>query len=78
MDFEKVVRRLLVMGQGRVHFLNWGNHATNKFGDVPNVILAGTLFYRPSYYEALPRLVAHLRAADGRIDRGAVDEVTIG
>ena len=39
-----------------VNFLNWGNHsATNEYCDVPNVILAGTLFYEPSYYEALAR-----------------------
>ena len=30
--------------------------ATNEFVDVRNVILAGTLFYRPSFYEALKRL----------------------
>jgi hypothetical protein len=40
----------------RVNFLNWGNHsATNEYCNVPNVILAGTLFYEPSYYEALAR-----------------------
>jgi hypothetical protein len=49
-----------IAGDGaRVKFLHWGNHhATNDYADVPNVILAGTLFYRPSYYEALTRLAA--------------------
>jgi hypothetical protein len=56
-DFEKAVTTRLVMGRGRVHFIHWGEHqATNDYADVPNVILAGTLFYRPSHYEALTRL----------------------
>jgi len=43
----------------KLHFINWGRHmATNEFATVPNVILAGTLFYRPSHYEALGRLAA--------------------
>lgn len=43
----------------KIHFINWGNHmATNEYANVPNVILAGTLFYRPSYYEAIGRLAA--------------------
>jgi hypothetical protein len=49
----------------RLHFLTWGNHAaTNAFVEVPNVILAGTLFFRPSQYEALGRLAAATPDAD--------------
>jgi hypothetical protein len=62
MDFEAEVRGLIAHDKGRVHFLNWGNHhATNNYSGVRNVILAGTLFYRPSYYEALARLAANKR-----------------
>lgn len=60
-DVERAVRDLLGndVDQGKVHFINWGRHtATNAYAQVPNVILAGTLFYRPSYYEALGRLAA--------------------
>jgi hypothetical protein len=40
-----------------VSTLHWGAHdATNDYANVPNIILAGTLFLRPSYYEALGRL----------------------
>jgi hypothetical protein len=45
---------------------------------VPNVILAGTLFYRPSYYEALTRLAADKRPAQGAISKTVEEEVTIG
>lgn len=37
----------------QVRFLTWGrHHGTNAFADVPNVVLAGTLFYRAMDYEA--------------------------
>jgi len=42
------------------------------------VILAGTLFYRPSYYEALARLVADRRPVQGGIDPAMEKDVTIG
>jgi hypothetical protein len=62
MDFEAEVLGLIAHDKGRVHFLNWGNHhATNNYSGVRDVILAGTLFYRPSYYEALARLAANKR-----------------
>ena len=60
------------------HAVRKNHHATNKFGDVPNVILAGTLFYRPSYYEALARLVADRRPAQGAIDDATFDDVMLG
>ncbi len=50
----------------RVHFVNWGRHdATNAFANVPNVILAGTLFYRPSYYEAVGRMASGRPSSTG-------------
>jgi hypothetical protein len=43
-----------------LHFVTWGQHtATNDFADIPNIILAGTLFYAGPAYEA------HARAASG-------------
>ena len=54
-DVEQAVRKLSKASQ--VDFITWGAHmATNEFVSVSNVILAGTLFYRPSFYEALTRL----------------------
>ncbi|HWM46184.1 MAG TPA: hypothetical protein VNR11_04640 [Xanthobacteraceae bacterium] len=50
----------------RVHFLHWGAHdATNQFAHVPNVILAGTLFFPQSYYEALGRMAAARHPGEG-------------
>jgi hypothetical protein len=63
----------------RVHLIHWGEHqATNDYTAVPNVILAGTLFYRPSYYEALTRLVVDRRPVQGGIDPAMEKGVTIG
>jgi hypothetical protein len=79
MEFMPEVEKRLTGNKGRVHFLHWGEHqATNKFGHVPNVILAGTLFYRLSYYEALARLAADRRPAQGIIDPMAEKDVMIG
>jgi len=68
-NVEKEVRgMLLATPQASVQFITWGNHsATNDFADVPNVILAGTLFYRGSYYEALKRLAAGRPASAGAV-----------
>src|SRR5580704_5572124 len=52
--------------------------AARSLPNVPNVILAGTLFYRPSYYEALARLVADRRPAQGAIDDATFDDVMLG
>jgi hypothetical protein len=79
MNFVDEVEKRITGNKKRVHFLNWGAHqATNEFSDVRNVILAGTLFYRPSYYEALARLVADRRPAQGAIDDAMFDDVMLG
>ena len=79
MDFETEVRDLITGNKDRVHLLNWGAHqATNDYSGVPNVILAGTLFYRPSYYEALARLAVDRRPAKGSIDDVTFDDVMKG
>jgi hypothetical protein len=79
MDFETEVRDLITGNKDRVHLLNWGAHqATNDYSGVPNVILAGTLFYRPSYYEALARLAVDRRPAKGSIDDATFDDVMKG
>lgn len=62
-----------------VHFLNWGSHdATNQYAHVPNVILAGTLFYRTSYYEALGRTAAAHPSAQGSFSAEDVEAVMMG
>ena len=77
-DIEDEVRALLPPTV-RVHFLHWGAHdATNAYADVPNIILAGTLFLRNSYYEALGRLASGHPSSNGRFDEEKVREVTAG
>jgi len=52
--------------------------ATNEFVAVENVILAGTLFFRPSYYEALKRLAAGRPAGQGAVSREELERVMVG
>jgi hypothetical protein len=62
-DIEARVRSRLWGKAIEAHFITWGRHdATNRFAHVPNVILAGTVFYRTSHYEGL------WRAACGSIE----------
>lgn len=66
-DLEREIRKLVSVDQENLHFITWGNHkAVNDYVDVPNVILAGTLFYRASHYEALGRAAAASRATERR------------
>lgn len=53
---ERFERRLKERGcrPTRIEFLTWGSHqGTNAFADVPNVILAGTLFMPHGHYQGL-------------------------
>jgi hypothetical protein len=78
-SLENDVRSLLPDDGIRVHFLHWGAHdATNRFADVPNVILAGTLFFPPSYYEALGRLATGRHPGDGPISDEDLSEIMLG
>jgi hypothetical protein len=79
MDFEVEVRGLMSSRMGEVHFLGWGSHdATNQFAQVPNVILAGTLFYPVSFYESLGRLAADYRSEQGVFPDDELDQVQLG
>ena len=68
-DIPRTIREMVVKAdRAKLHFVNWGNHqATNAFVHVSNVILAGTLFYRPSLYEALARAAGAYPAARGAL-----------
>jgi hypothetical protein len=62
-----------------VRFLNWGAHeATNAYADIPNVILAGTLFYGSAFYEALGRAAAGRPSEDGPFSTEAYQAVMRG
>ncbi len=80
-DVEATVRDLVNadVDKGKIHFLPWGqHHATNEFSHVRNVILAGTLFYRTSQYEALGRLSGAMRAEDGVYGKDARKRLELG
>ncbi len=69
----------LLPDTSKVHFVNWGRHAaTNAFAHVKNVILAGTLFYRPSQYEALGRLAAGMKPEQGEYPLSARKRIELG
>lgn len=74
-------RDLLLMGNPeRLHFAHWGGEdyrATNRFKDVRNVILAGTLFYEHGYYDALGRLSRGMNS-DERLGKEARKDIEHG
>jgi hypothetical protein len=77
-DVEATVRSL-IPASAKVNFLHWGVHdATNRFAEVPNVILAGTLFYRPSHYEALGRLASGLPSNVGTLSPEDAEQIVLG
>jgi hypothetical protein len=52
--FERFLKARLGVYPARVEFISWGKHqATNDFADIPNVILAGTLFMPEGQYQGL-------------------------
>ncbi len=62
----------------KVHYLTWGNEtATNEFSRVPNVILAGTLFYPKSVYEVRARASKGMRS-EVDLDLAAFKELEMG
>lgn len=63
----------------KLHFRNWGRHtAVNTYSHVTNIILAGTLFLRPSQYEALKRLGTGVRPGDGEFSAYELKSFEIG
>ena len=74
---EEVIKRL--PPEARVEFTTWGKQdATNKFSEIPNVILAGTLFFPASLLEAQGRCAAAYPSQAGDFAKTDIDEVEIG
>jgi hypothetical protein len=69
-DYERDIRALLkTQDAARIRWTTWGRHdSTNEFADFTYVFLCGTLFYRPSFYEALGRAAAGKPSAEGKLD----------
>ncbi|MGI4976927.1 MAG: hypothetical protein ACRYG6_08300 [Janthinobacterium lividum] len=73
-DPEAAIRaKLPATVRDRVSFTTWGRHTgVNAWADVPNVILAGTLFYPASHLTATHHLCANLPVEDGLVGRAEV------
>jgi hypothetical protein len=62
-----------------VEFTHWGLHrATNKYRDINNVILAGTMFLPPSVLEATGRAAAGCSPEEGLLTDEQEHELLIG
>lgn len=67
---KEIQEQLPKKEHGRVRFLTWGRHtATNKFIDIPNVIITSLLYYRPADYVASMRASAVYPAAQGMMPK---------
>lgn len=79
-DIEsELKRRLNLTTFSRVRFRNWGAHkATNQYAHIHNIVLAGTIFYRTSQYEARKRLGAALSADQPSIPDDEMKEFMVG
>jgi hypothetical protein len=78
LNLEKLVRAALPDHTG-LHFCTWGSHsATNEYRAIPNVILAGSLYYPASYREALGRLASGRRPSDGPFTDDELARITLG
>lgn len=79
-DVEAAIRRNL-RGQVKdgLKVITWGQHlATNAYADVPNVILAGTLFMKESFYTALTHLAQGRDVGPGLASPAEVAETMRG
>ena len=74
-----IKRKLPERIAGNVEAITWGNHmASNLYADVPNVILAGTLFMPNSHYTALTHLAQDLSVVPGLASKDDVERTTQG
>jgi len=79
-DCEKTIRALMpTAGNFKMSFTTWGRHdSTNAYRDASHVFLVGTLFLRPSQYEALARAAAGKPSAEGYLEETTIDTVVAG
>jgi len=78
-DLKAAILKYLENDTERIHFLHYGLHtATNKFAAVPNVILAGTLFYKVADYEGIGRAEANRPTVKGKFSNDEIDRVRKG
>ena len=79
-DIEKLTSKALPADvRPHVKVITWGEHmATNAYADVPNLILAGTLFMRPAYYQGLAQMAMNSPVENGFVGETEVSNTTEG
>jgi hypothetical protein len=79
-DLDRAIRRHLSPEvSANLQTITWGTHmARNDFADVPNVILAGTLFMPQSFYTALTHMAQDRDVAPGLASPEEVAETMRG
>ncbi|MBA2131966.1 hypothetical protein [Capillibacterium thermochitinicola] len=78
-NIEVAIKKRMTTNPERVKFTHWGKHtATNQFANIPNVILAGTLFYRTADYEAIGRAAAGRTTTKGIFSSNEITRVKHG
>ncbi|PWE28377.1 hypothetical protein DDZ14_19105 [Maritimibacter sp. 55A14] len=76
--FPQALRSRLATDVSRVSFLSWGQHqGTNDHADIPNVVLAGTLFLPESAYQGLAHLCSGTSVNEELSDE-VIDIIRIG
>jgi hypothetical protein len=78
-NFPDLVTKSLSTDTNRVHFIHYGLHtSTNDYAHIPNIIVAGTLFYRVADYEALGRASAGRPTSQGTFRDDEISDVRRG
>lgn len=78
-DLKRLIIREVNGNPERVKFIHYGRHtSTNDYSEIPNVIVAGTLFYRVADYEALGRASASRPTSDGPFTKEEIERVKRG
>lgn len=74
-----VIKANMFTDKERVSFIHYGIHtATNRYADIPNIILAGTHHYNETDYEAIGRAAANIHAENGELELEEIKEVERG
>lgn len=74
-----VIKANMYTDKERVSFIHYGIHtATNRYANIPNIVVAGTHHYNETDYEAIGRAAANIHAEDGELKSKEIKEVERG
>jgi hypothetical protein len=78
-NLPEFILKETITDKDRIKFVNYGRHtSTNEFADIPNIIMAGTHFYKVAEYEALGRAEANRPTAKGEFTNEEMKQVKLG